>query len=134
MAAELRFSRITKVDMAAGTTDQSVLGGKGCRSCGNCVVLQAEQGPFHLVGVALVIDQRVGAKFTDAHKAWAGDVSATAHLFAGARDVGHQRQSREVVTRHEALAGQVAVSAEVVVVSAAGLISKQQLLLHPCCP
>ena len=91
--------------------------------------------PLHLVGVALVIDQRVGPELADAHKARPGDEGAAAHLLARAGDVGHQRQPREVVARHEALAGQVAVGAEVVVVvAAAWLVGQQQLLLQPCRP
>ena len=91
VAAQLRFSGIAEVGMAAGAADQRVLRGQGRRTGSNGVVLQAEQCALHLVGVALVIDQRVGSEFTDAHKAWAGDVGATAHLLAGAGDVGHQR-------------------------------------------
>ena len=77
----------------------------------------------------------MGPELADADKARPGDERAASHLLTAARDVGHQRQAREVIARHEALAGQIAVGAEVVVVvAAAWFVGQQQLLLQPCRP
>ena len=90
--------------VTAGTTEQGVLGGQGHGARRHGVVLQTEDGATHLVGVALVINQRVGPELADAHEARPGNERAASHLLTATGDVSHQRQPREVVARHEALA------------------------------
>ena len=117
--------------MAAGAADQGILGGEGGHPGCRGVLLQAENRTLHLVGVALVIDQRVGPELRDPHETRPGDESAATHLFPAAGDVGQQGKPGEVVAGHEALAGQIAVGAEIRVGgSTAGLGGQQQLLLH----
>ena len=131
MAAEFQLSVFAEMGVTAMAANQGILSGEiGCTSCG-FGVLQAKQGTLHSVGVALVIDQRVGAEFTDADKARPGDVHPAIHLLTAARHVGHQGQAREVVARHKALARQVAVGAEVAAAVVAIAARQQQLLLAP---
>ena len=127
MAAQLNFIKgRTQVGMTTDAAEQGVLSGQGHGARGHGVVLQGQDRALHLVGVALVIDKRMGPEFADAHEARPGDERAASHLLTAAGDVGHQRQAREVVARHEALAGQIAVRAEVVVVvAAAGFVGQQ---------
>ena len=63
MAAELQVGCFSQVGMAAGAADQGILGGESGHASCRGVLLQAENRTLHLVGVALVIDQRVGPEF-----------------------------------------------------------------------
>src|SRR5262249_15636336 len=70
------------------------------------------------IAPSLVVDQGPRAKLRDGQEAWTRDKFVAASPLAPARDVGRERQTREVVAREEALCGEVAVGIKVPFVDA----------------
>ncbi len=71
-----------------------------------------QRSGHHAIGPAFVIDEATWSEFGQGEEAWALEIGTAASVGA-ARNKGSERQSLEVVARHEAFGSQVAIGIKV---------------------
>ena len=119
-----------EVPIAAGRAEAGYISGQPCALSHLVLPGDGEQGLDDPVLAAFVIDETVWTELAEREKSRARQETLSTDVAAACRDIGQQRQAREVVPRQKALAGQVAVGVEVAVERT--VTGQQQISLFAC--
>ena len=104
---------VAEVSRAAVRADAHGLGGQLRVGRRRFPVAKREQRPHDTVGAPLVVHETAGAELGKGDEARTLQVRLAPATVSTRRDVGEQREPREVVPRQKALRGEVAVGVEV---------------------
>ena len=98
---------------AAAGADAHRLGRQQGIGRGGIALAEREERPDDAIRLPLVIDETSGTEFGKSQETGALQISLAAAAIAGFRQIGHERQTREVVSGEKAFGGEVSIGVEV---------------------